>query len=333
MSAAPDLSGAKVLVTGGLGFIGSNLAMAASAQGARVTVLDALLPAYGGNRANLEGAKTPIRVDVGDVRNLSLVQELIAGADVVFDCASQISHSLSVKEPFLDVDINCKGALTVLEAARHKAPNARLVYASTRGVIGRTVYSPIDEEHPTEPTDMNGIDKLAAEKYYRLYGELYGLWTTSLRISNTYGARAQMRHDDYGVVNWFLRQAMRREPITIHGEGKQLRDYNHVDDVVRAFFLAATVPEARGQAFLLGSGAGTSLIAMIETILDIAGWDHQVTKIPRPQERQAIEIGNYVVTIEKAKRLLGWTPEVPVREGLQHTHDWYVAGGRLEKYL
>lgn len=328
-----DLSGARVLVTGGLGFVGSNLAMAASAQGARVTVLDALLPAYGGNRANLDGAKTPVDAVVGDVRDAALVRRLMDGVDVVFDCAAQVSHSLSVTQPFLDVDINCRGALTVLEAAREAAPKAHLVYASTRGVIGRTVYSPIDELHPTEPTDMNGIDKLAAEKYYRLYGELHGLWTSSLRISNTYGPRGQMRHDDYGVVNWFLRRAMRREPITIHGEGRQLRDYNHVDDVVRAFFLAATVPEARGQAFLLGSGAGTSLIAMIETILSIVGWPHEVTKIPRPHERQAIEIGNYVVTTEKARRLLGWAPAVGVQEGLQRTYDWYREGGRLEKYL
>lgn len=329
----PDLAGARVLVTGGLGFIGSNLAVAAVAQGASVTVLDALLPAYGGNRLNVEGAARPVEVVVGDVRDAALVRRVIDGADVVFDCAAQVSHSLSVKDPFLDIDINCRGALTLLEAARHHAPRARLVYASTRGVIGRTVYSPIDEQHPTEPTDMNGIDKLAAEKFYRLYGELYGLWTSSLRISNTYGPRAQMRHDDYGVVNWFLRRAMRREPITIHGEGRQLRDYNHVDDVVRAFFLAASVEAARGHAFLLGSGAGTSLIHMIETILDIVGWEHAVTKIPRPHERQAIEIGNYVVTIDKARTLLGWSPSIGVRDGLEATHRWYAENGRLERYL
>ncbi len=330
----PDLAGAKVVVTGGLGFVGSNLAVAAASQGARVTVVDACLPQYGFNHANVEGARTPVEVVVGDIRDLETMRRCLQGADVVFDCAAQVSHSLSVKDAFLDVDINCRGTLTVLEAARAVAPRAHLVFASTRGVIGRTVYSPIDEAHPNEPTDMNGIDKLAGEKYYRLYGDLYGLWTSSLRISNTYGPRGQMRNDDYGVVNYFLRKCMRREPITIHGEGLQLRDYNHVYDVVRAFFLAATKAEAKGHAFLLGSGAGTALITMIDTMRELTGFDTPVTKVPRPHERQAIEIGNYVVTIEKARRLLGWSPTIGTREGLAQTLAFYAEDDRLaRKYL
>ena len=319
-----------MLITGGLGFIGSNLAQHCAARGARVTILDACLDPYGWNPANIKDMDRVEHVR-GDVRDADTVRRLVADADVVFDCAAQVSHTISVKEPFLDLDINARGPLTVLEACRHENPGAAVVYASTRGVIGRMRTSPITEDHPTEPTDLNGIHKLAAEKQMRLYHDLYGIHTASLRISNTFGPRGQMKSDDYGVINWFIRRALLREPIVIHGEGLQTRDYNYVDDVCEAFLLAAETPGAAGHAFMLGSGVETSLIDMIRMICDITGYDADIEKIPRPGERQAIEIGNYVVSIQKARDILGWAPRTPVREGLEKTIDFYRT--RMEDYV
>lgn len=319
----------RVVVTGGLGFIGSNVAAAFAARGDSVVVLDACIDPYGWNPANLREVRHEFVK--GDIRDLDLLKRTLAGADVVIDCASQISHQLSVTHPMLDIDINCRGALTVLEAARAACPKAKLVYASTRGVVGRMVYTPIDENHPTDPTDMNGIDKLAAEKYYMLYGRVHGLRTTALRINNTFGERGQMKHDDYGVINWFVRCALRNEPITIHGEGHQTRDYNYVGDVVDAFLLAADSAAADREIFWLGSGTQTRLIDMIDKILHLSGSRSTLTKIPRPAERERIEIGNFQVSIEKIRSKLGWEPRISIDEGLRRTIEFYRA--RLPEYL
>lgn len=319
----------RVVITGGLGFIGSNVAAGFASRGDTVVLLDACLDPYGWNFANVKDVRHEFVK--GDVRDLDLVRRTLTGADVVVDCASQISHQLSVSHPFLDIDINCRGALTVLEAARAVCPQAKLIYASTRGVVGKMVRTPIDEEHPTDPTDMNGIDKLAAEKYYRLYGRLYGLRTTALRINNTYGERGQMKHDDYGVINWFIRCALRNEPITIHGEGHQTRDYNYVGDVVDAFLRAADSDAADREVFWLGSGTQTRLIDMIDRILKMSGSRSTLTKIPRPADRERIEIGNFQVTIEKIRAKLGWSPKVSIDEGLRRTIDYYRT--RLPEYL
>jgi UDP-glucose 4-epimerase len=324
-------NGTRVLITGGLGFIGSNIAQACRARGAAVTILDACLDPYGWNFANIKEIKDDVRFVRGDVRDFDTVKSLVETADIIFDCAAQVSHTISVKEPFLDLDINARGALTVLEACRRANPAAKVVYASTRGVIGRRRFTPITEEHPTEPTDLNGIHKLAVEKYAALYNRLYSVRTSCLRISNTFGPRSQMRNDDYGVINWFIRRALREEPIVIHGEGLQTRDYNYVDDVTEAFLLAAKRPEADGEAFMLGCGVETSLIDMIRMILEETGRDMPIVKIPRPAEREAIEIGNYGVSIEKAQRLLGWTPRIDAREGIRRTVEFYRE--RMEEYL
>ena len=329
----PDttISGKSILITGGLGFIGSNLAVHCAERGARVTVLDACLPWYGWNEYNIESVKDRVELIRGDTRDLDLMRRLVQSKDFIFDCAAQVSHTLSVKNPFLDIDINCRGTMTLLEACREQNRAAKIVFASTRGVIGRLQHSPIDETHPTEPTDMNGIDKLAAEKYYRLYNDLYGIRSCSLRISNTYGPRGQMRSDDYGVVNWFIRRALLDEPIVIHGEGFQTRDYNYVDDVVDAFLLAATSDRSNGQVYMLGSGVSTRFIDVIQMIIETTGTKQQVQKIPRPTERAAIEIGNYEVSIAKIRRELGWQPKVSLREGIEKTVAYYRQ--HLKHYL
>lgn len=317
------VSGKAVLITGGLGFIGSNLAVRCATLGARVSIVDACLPWYGWNEFNLHEVRDRVEMVLGDTRDIDLMCRLVNGKDFLFDCAAQVSHTLSVKDPFLDIDINCRGTMTVLEACRRENPSIKVVFASTRGVIGRLQRSPIDETHPTEPTDMNGIDKLAAEKYYALYYRLYGIRSCSLRISNTYGPRGQMRSDDYGVVNWFIRRALLNEPIVIHGDGLQTRDYNYVDDVVEAFLLAASSDRADGQVYMLGSGESTRFIDVIEMIIELTGTRRRVEKIPRPAERAAIEIGNYEVSIDKIRSQLGWQPRTTLREGLEKTIEYY----------
>lgn len=326
-----SMEGTRVLVTGGLGFIGSSLAHFLVPLGARVTLLDACLEPYGWNLANVREIESRVEVVRGDIRDRDLMAALVREQDLIYDCAAQVSHTLSLTDPFLDVDINCRGALTVLESVRQVRPSARLVYVSTRGVIGRRAYSPVDEVHPTEPADLNGANKLAAEKYHQIYHRAHGLKNCIIRVNNTFGPRCQVRHDDYGVVNYFIRQALLREPITIHGEGHQTRDYNHVDDVSRALVLAGQKDEALGEVFFLGSGTEIRLIDILSWILEDAGWSTTVRKIPRPEERERIEIGSFGVTIDKIRRRLGWEPRISVREGIRQTVDWYRQ--RIDDYV
>jgi nucleoside-diphosphate-sugar epimerase len=325
------LDNKKALVTGGLGFIGSNIVQKLVELGSKVTVYDACLDPYGWNFANIKEIKDKVEFIKGDIRDINLLKQVVKGKTCIFDCASQISHLISVKDPFLDIDINCKGAMTVLEAVRQENKEAKLVYAGTRGEIGKMEYNPIDEKHPTNPTDMNGIDKLAAEKYHMLYNKLYDIRTTSIRINNTYGDRGQMKNDDYGVVNWIIRRAILNEEIVIHGEGLQTRDYNYVKDVVDAIILASQSEKSNGEIFMLGSGKETRFIDVIKLILKTTGCSQEVKKIPRPGERNAIEIGNFVVSIEKIRNVLGWQPKTSLEEGIEKTILFYKE--RIKEYI
>lgn len=326
-----DMPGTPVLIVGGLGFIGSNLAHRLIGLHAEVTILDACLEPYGWNVANIKEIQDTVTFVRGDVRDAETMRKQIQGKALVFNCAAQVSHTISIGNPFLDLDINCRGVLTLLETVRQYNQHAKIVYASTRGVIGRLQYSPADESHATEPVDINGINKLAAEKYHVLYHRIHKIKTTSLRINNTYGERGQMRHDDYGVVNWFIRRALQGEPIVIHGDGFQTRDYNYVGDVVDALILAGQREEANGEVFLLGSGKATRFIDLLELIMRFVGREFHVTKIPRPEDREAIEIGNFLVSFAKIERALGWHPRTDLETGLRRTIEYYRH--RLSKYI
>ncbi|MEK6954525.1 MAG: SDR family NAD(P)-dependent oxidoreductase [Candidatus Micrarchaeota archaeon] len=319
----PALSGKKVLITGGLGFIGSNIAHALVSKGAKVTIYDACLTPYGWNFANIKEIKDKVKFIKGDIRDMAKLKHLLPDQEYVIDCASQISHTISIKDPFLDLDINCRGALTILEAARKVNDGIKFVYAGTRGEIGRMVYSPIDEEHPTNPVDMNGIDKLAAEKYYLLYNRLYGMRATSIRINNAYGIRSQMKHADYGIVNWFMKMAMLNQQITINGKGLQTRDYTYVSDIADAFALALASKKADGEVFMLGSGKETRFIDVCNMILKAAGSKMKINHRKWDEERKAIEIGNFVVSGRKIRKTLGWKPKVGLEEGLKRTYEFY----------
>lgn len=333
------MSSKRVLITGGLGFIGSNLAHALVARGDKVRILDAKLAPYGFNDANIKEIRNLVDLRIGDVRDLDTVKSSLEDVDAVVDLAAQVSHTLSIKDPFLDVAINCGGAINVLEAVRQlhqrDVARVRVVYGSTRGVVGRLApeqLGKVDENCACNPTDMNGVNKLAAEKYYMLYHRVHGLSTVALRINNTYGPRCQIRNDDYGVVNWFVRRVLLGEPIVMHGDGAQTRDYNYIDDVTRAFLLAIDGSQVVGETFWLGSGgSGVSLKSVVEKIILLAKSNARIEFVPRPQGRQAIEIGDFSVQIKKIGEKFGWRPQTDLDTGLKKTIEFYRE--RISEYV
>ncbi|MBI2142128.1 SDR family NAD(P)-dependent oxidoreductase [Candidatus Woesearchaeota archaeon] len=325
-----SLSGKSVLVTGGLGFIGSTIARRAVSLGAKVTIYDACLDPYGWNFANIKEIKGKVNFVRADVRDFNKLKQHVKGKDIIFDCAAQVSHTLSMSNPLLDLDINCLGALNLLEACRRHNDSAKIIYASSRGVIGTPKTTPVDELHPENPADVQGINKLAAEKYYMLYHGVYGLKTTALRISNAYGPRAQVKTGDYAIVNWFIKRALSGEPLVVFGDGSQTRDYIYVDDISDAMLLAAQSEKSGGEIFMLGSGKETRFIDVVKLIVGIVG-KGEIVRRPWPPERKAIEIGRFVVSTSKIRRILGWRPKTSLKEGMKRTVEFYRQ--RLKEYL
>ena len=286
-------------------------------------IYDACLDPYGWNFANIKEIKGKVRFIKGDTRDAKALAKAVKGADIVFDCASQISHSISVEKPLLDIEINCVGALNVLEAVRNSGTDPVLVYAGTRGQIGQMKYCPIDESHPTDPVDMNGINKLAAEKYCLLYHKLYGLKATSVRINNAYGERCQVRHADYGIVNYFIRLAIEGKDLPVYGDGAQKRDYLHISDITDAMLIASEKKEAIGEYFMLGSGEGVSFIDMCNLILSKTGGKSRLRMVPWEKGRKAIEIWDFIVSHEKISKCLGWSQKTGIEEGINRTVAFY----------
>ncbi|MHC5039163.1 MAG: NAD-dependent epimerase/dehydratase family protein [Planctomycetota bacterium] len=311
-----------VLITGGLGFLGSNLAVVLAGCGARVTVLDALLPLYGGNLFNLSPVREQIDVKIADIRDEDAVRETVRGKEIVFHIAAQTSHVDSMTDPFTDVDMNCRGQIILLEAVRTEAPDARIVYAATRGQYGEVLSPPATEATPFHPTDIYSANKAAGEYYLFVYRRAFGLRACSLRISNAYGPRHQMKHSRYGILNWFVRLALDGETIRVFGEGTQLRDYHYVDDVTQAFLLAGSRPEAEGEAFNLGGPKPVRFIDMVKEVIHAAG-SGRFECVPWPDDRKAIEVGDFASDWSKIRESLGWEPRVPLAEGLKKTVDYY----------
>ena len=317
-----SLSGKKVLITGGLGFIGSNLAQRLASLGAKVVLLDACLEPYGWNLANIAEIKTRVQFVKGDVRDYPLLEKLVKEQDYIFHLAAQVGREISMADPALDVDINCNGTIALCRAVAAVNPAAKVIYAGSRGQIGEPVYLPVDENHPDHPTDVYGINKLAAEKYLFLYAKIYGFPAVSLRLNNVYGPRCQMQHGYYGILNWFIRNAMENIPITIYGDGQQTRDYVYVEDVVEAFVRAALVPETDRQIFLIGSGVETRFLAMVEEVIAAVGQGSYV-HVPFPPERESIDIRKFVISYERMASCTGWKPNVKLTEGVEKTVAFY----------
>jgi nucleoside-diphosphate-sugar epimerase len=313
---------ARVLITGGAGMIGSTIARLLVEQGAEVTVVDAMLPAYGGNRFNLKDILDKIVFVRGDIRNLERVKEWVDGADYVFSLAAQVSYVDSNLDPLLDLDINCRGHINLLLALSQINRRAKVVFTSSRFVYGNIDYNPVDESHPFNCLSVYGIHKLAGEKYYRFYHDAHGLDTVSLRITNPYGPRQQMKHSKYGIVNWFIRLALEGKPLTVFGEGLQKRDYIFVEDVADGIMVAALTPHTAGQVYNLGTGVGTPFIDMVSLVAQaIPGTNIQ--HLPWPKDRYFVETGDFVADITKLQEATGWTPRTSLQEGIEKTVDYY----------
>lgn len=313
--------GKQILITGGLGFIGSNLAIRLVKLGADVTLIDSLIPDYGGNLFNIKPIRKRVIANISDVRDRYSLNYLVKGKDIVFNLAGTLSHVDSMNDPFTDLAVNCSSQLSILEACRHNNPGVKIIYAGTRNQYGKAQYLPVDEKHPLEPTDINGINCNAGEYYHILYYKVYGIKTSSLRLTNTFGPRHLMKHSKQGVLSWFLRLLIDGVKIQLYGTGNQIRDVNYIDDVVDAFLLTGANDVSNGQVYNLG-GTPVSLKDFVQTAIKIHGkGSYEI--VPFPPEREIIEIGDYIADYSKINKQLGWKPKVSLKVGIKKTLAFY----------
>ena len=327
---APDLadafSGRRVLITGGLGFIGSTLARELVEMGSEVVLVDSLISEYGGSLANIAGIEDRVRVNISDVRDEHSLSYLVPGQDVLFNLAGQTSHLDSMENPYTDLEINCRSQLSILEACRRYNPEMRIVFAGTRQIYGRPQYLPVDERHPLSPVDVNGINKTAGEWYHLLYGDVYDIPVTVLRLTNTYGPRMRIKDARQTFLGYWFRLALAGEEIQVWGDGLQKRDFNYVDDAARAFLLAASHDEAVGKIYNLGDDEIVSLKDLAELVVKVNG-SGGYRVIPFPPERKAIDIGDYYGNHGRIRAELGWSPQVKLAEGIARSLDFYREQG------
>ena len=314
----------RILITGGLGFIGSNLARSLAVQGANVTLVDSLIPQYGGNTFNIDDIQNKVVVNVCDVRDTFAMANLIQGKDYLFNLAGQTSHLDSMTDPHTDLDINAAAQLSILEVCRKENPDIKIVFASTRQLYGRPDYVPVDEKHPIRPVDVNGINKLAGELYHLLYNNVYGIRACSLRLTNTYGPGMRVKDARQTFLGIWIRLLLEGKPIKVFGDGKQLRDFNFVDDCVEALLLAGENNNANGKVYNLGSSEiiGLSDLAKIMVNLGVSG-NYELG--PFPADRKAIDIGDYYSDYSLITKELGWVPKIDLKEGLKRTLNYYRA--------
>lgn len=322
MSGYAFYRGRRVMITGGLGFIGSNLARRLADLGARVLVVDSLIPEYGGKLFNLAGYEGRIQVNIADVRDEHSMDYLVRGQAFLFNLAGQVSHLDSMRAPFTDLDINCRSQLAILEACRKHNPDARIVYSSTRQIYGKPRYLPVDEHHPIDPVDVNGVNKVAGEWYHLVYHRAYGLRTTSLRLTNTYGPRMRVVDARQTFLGVWLRRLIEGEALSVFGDGRQKRDLCFVEDAVNALLLAAARPEAIGEIYNLGGAEAISLRALAELLIDLNG-SGQYRLEPFPPDQKVIDIGDYWGDFGRIQQALGWQPEMALRAGLARTLAYY----------
>jgi UDP-glucose 4-epimerase len=314
--------GRPVMITGGLGFIGSNLARTLVALGADVLLVDSLIPDYGGNLFNIDGIADRLRVNVADIRQQSTMNYLVRGREVIFNLAGQVSHIDSMREPYTDLEINCRSQLTLLEACRHYNPRVKVVFAGTRQVYGRPDSLPVDESHLVRPTDVNGINKAAGEYYHLVYNNVFGVRACSLRLTNVYGPRQLIRHNRQGFIGWFIRLAIENRPIQVFGDGSQLRDFVYVDDAADAFLRAGASDACNGEVFNVGGDQPISHRELSALIVDVAG-SGTIEYVEWPPDKKAIDIGSFYADSSKFRRVAGWTARVGLADGLRETIAFY----------
>lgn len=311
-----------ILITGGAGFIGSNLAMRLVELGAHVTLVDSLIPEYGGNLWNIEPIKEKVRLNISDVRDEHAMKYLIQGQDFLFNLAGQTSHLDSMHNPFPDLEINARAQLSILEACRKHNPGIKIVFASTRQIYGAPEYLPVDERHPLKPVDVNGINKMAGEWYHLVYNNVYGIRSTVLRLTNTYGPRMRVKDARQTFLGVWIRSIIEGKPLLVFGDGKQVRDFNYVDDVVEALLLAGMSDDANGEIFNLGADDPISLKDTAQLLVETNG-EGSFEMVPFPPDRKVIDIGDYYADYRKIRAKLGWKPTVPLGEGLRRTVSYF----------
>jgi len=320
----------NILITGGAGFIGSNLARRLVADGNTITVADSLIPEYGGNSRNLKDIQNKISFSLSDVRDVAAINDLIKGHDYLFNLAGQTSHLDSMHDPITDLDINAKAQLSILEACRKHNPGIRIVFASTRQIYGKPKYLPVDEKHPRHPVDVNGINKIAGEQYHILYQEVYGIESSVLRLTNTYGPRMRIKDARQTFLGIWIRNLLEGKPLQVFGDGKQRRDYNYVEDVLDALLIAATEENAIGKAYNLGAPDPLSLEDTAKIMCQkTVGGDYQM--VPFPKDRKAIDVGDFICDYSAFRDQFGWEPKVNFEEGIQRSIEYFRE--EIENYI
>jgi UDP-glucose 4-epimerase len=314
--------GRRVLITGGLGFIGSNLAHALVDLGADVLIVDSLLQDYGGNLFNVADVENRLRVNIADIRQGTTMHYLVGGREVIFNLAGQVSHIDSMRDPHTDLEINCRSQLTLLEACRQYNPTTKVVFAGTRQVYGRPDRLPVDETHLVRPTDINGINKAAGENYHLVYNNVFGVRACSLRLTNVYGPRQLIRHNRQGFIGWFVRLALEGREIQVYGDGSQVRDFVYVDDAADAFLRAGASDACNGEVFNVGGDEPIAHRDLVRLLIEEAGRG-SVRFIAWPDDQRRIDIGSFYSDSSKFSAATGWRPSVPLREGFRRTFAYY----------
>jgi UDP-glucose 4-epimerase len=319
-----------VMITGGAGFIGSNLAHQLAALDAEVLLVDSFIPDYGGNLFNLRGIEDRVRMNIADVRQESTMSYLVRHVDVIFNLAGQVSHIDSMRDPYTDLEINCRSQLSILEACRRNNPGIKVVFAGTRQVYGKPDFLPVTEQHLVRPTDVNGINKVAGEYYHLVYNNVFGVRACSLRLTNIYGPRQLVKHNRQGFIGWFIRLAVEDREIQVYGDGSQLRDFVFVDDAADAFLRAGASDACNGEVFNVGGAEPVGHRDLVQLLIEVAGTG-RVRYVEWPAEKKAIDIGSFYADSSRFRAATGWEPRVGLREGLERTVAYYRQ--HLQHYL
>lgn len=324
-----QLNGKEVLITGGLGFIGSNLAFTCLALGAKVTIYDCLDPKSGGNMFNVHDIEKDINIELDDVRNFESLSKQVRGKDIIFNCAAYTSHTNAMKEPLIDIDVNCKGVINLLEAIRRFNSTTQLIHIGTTTQIGEMIYNPVDEVHPEFPVDIYSANKSVSEKYVLIYASAYNLKASVVRLANVYGPRSNIMSSDFGFINYFVGLALQNKDLTVFGKGEQIRSLVYVEDAVEALIMASQHDNEGGELFFACADEHLNILSITQQIVDVVGG--KLVNTEWPTDRKVIEIGDAIISNKKIKEVLKWQPTTGFSEGLKRTKDYFIP--HLDEYL